>query len=111
MKFLESSLRTYARKVIEWFLKKYKLECTVKLKLVAYESIDCWGATEEGKKRGEYFIWVAKDQALREFIATLIHELVHVKQYEKKKWSGTGEAEANRLQYKLADRVWIDGVI
>ena len=69
------------------------------------------GATEEGKKRGEYFIWVAKDQALREFIATLIHELVHVKQYEKKKWSGTGEAEANRLQYKLADRVWIDGVI
>ncbi len=28
-----------------------------------------------------------------------------------KKWTGTGEAEANRLQYKLADKVWDDGII
>ena len=39
---------------------------------------------EEGSKRNEYTIWLAKDQPLREFIATLIHEMVHVKQYERK---------------------------
>jgi uncharacterized protein YjaZ len=110
MRLLESALHEYARKVIEWFVKKYNLECKVKVKIVLSEKMDCWGATEEGKKRNEYLIWVAKDQSLREFIATVVHEMVHVKQYERKKWSGTGEAEANRLQYKLADRMWVDGI-
>ena len=54
---------------------------------------------------------IAKDQGLRDFIATVVHEMVHIRQWENKKWAGTGEAEANRLQYKLADKVWDDGII
>ena len=111
MRLLESTLRQYSKKVVEWFLKKYNLEAKVKIKLVFYEKIECWGCMEEGSKRNEYTIWLAKDQPLREFIATLVHEMVHVKQYERKKWAGTGEAEANRLQYKLADKIWVEGIL
>lgn len=114
MILFEPLLYRYSRQVINWFLEKYSLDARVKIEIVPYKQIDCWGASSEGAGLDtckEYTIWIAKDQGLRDFIATVVHEMVHIRQWENKKWSGTGEAEANRLQYKLADKVWDDGII
>jgi hypothetical protein len=37
--------------------------------------------------------------------------MVHVKQWEKNRWNGDGEAEAERLQYKLTDKMWKEGIL
>ena len=41
----------------------------------------------------------------------MVHEVVHIKQWETGKWDGDGEAEANQLQYSVADRMWKEGVL
>ena len=53
-----------------------------------------------------YNIDIATDQSLRDFIATLMHEMVHVLQWERGSWKGEGEREATQLQYELADDFW-----
>jgi len=37
--------------------------------------------------------------------------MVHVMQWETGKWSGEGEREANKLQYKLTDKLWKEGIL
>jgi len=111
MTLFDPLLYRHSRQVVNWFLEKYSLDAKVKIEIVPYKKIDCWGSSAEGTKHKEYTIWIAKDQGLRDFIATVVHEMVHIRQWENKKWTGTGEAEANRLQYKLADKVWDDGII
>ena len=73
----------------------------------------------------EFTIEVSKDLSLKDFITTVCHEMVHVKQYARnemdcygKKWKkktvpeGTNyydlpwEKEAYRMQDKLAQLVW-----
>ena len=56
-------------------------------------------------------MFVAFNQDLRDYIATLVHELVHVKQWETNKWTGDGEKEAEKLQYKLTDKLWKNGIL
>ena len=56
-------------------------------------------------------ISVATDQNFRDFVATLMHELVHVQQWELDKWEGDGEKEAESRQYELADEFWKEGLI
>jgi hypothetical protein len=71
----------------------------------------CWGTCNEGDRKHTYDIEVVAAQPLRDFIATIVHEMVHVKQWEKGKWSGNGEREAEKLQYKLTDKMWKEGEI
>ena len=58
-----------------------------------------------------YRIMVAHYQSVRDFVATLVHELIHVKQWETGKWTGNGEKECERLQYKLTDKIWKKGIL
>ena len=53
---------------------------------------------------------VASSQSLRDFVATLMHEMVHVNQYVTGEWEGD-EAEASSREYDLADAFWKDGNI
>ena len=52
---------------------------------------------------------MATDQYLRDFVATLMHELVHVLQWERDEWEDDGEKEAEDKQYELADEFWKEG--
>ena len=73
----------------------------------------------------EFEIEISKDLSLKEFVSTICHEMVHVKQYYRKEMDGismrwkkgrvankTGyydlpwEKEAYRMQDKLAQLVW-----
>jgi hypothetical protein len=51
------------------------------------------------------------DKYLRDFLATLMHELVHVLQWERGEWEDDGEKEAEDKQYELADEFWKEGLI
>tara|TARA_Y100000310_G_scaffold67346_1_gene62662 strand:+ start:486 stop:830 length:345 start_codon:yes stop_codon:yes gene_type:complete len=72
---------------------------------------DCWGYCVEGNKEHSYNIKIVTDQILRDFVATIVHEMIHVNQWETGKWKGEGEREANKLQYKLTDKLWKEGII
>ena len=104
--------------VIDWFLPKFDLHnpsYLITLNLTKYDNLKCWGESFQvddlALKRREYVISVATDQKFRDFIATLMHELVHVHQWELNKWEGDGEKEAEQKQYELADEFWREGLI
>ena len=99
-----------AVKVAEWCVEHFDIEPKRVDIQVNHAYKDCWGACDE-VSRGEYSITVVARQSLRDFIATVAHEMVHVKQWETGRWSGDGEKEAERLQYKLADKIWEEDVI
>jgi hypothetical protein len=103
--------RLIALKVIDWVLEHYGIYASIRLKVGEYKDFKCWGQAGEGDKENHYIIEVAKDQTLRDFVATVVHEMVHVKQWETGKWRGDGEAEAEHWQYKLTDKLWKEGIL
>ena len=69
--------------------------------------LECWGESyKQDLAKNNYVISVATDQNLRDFVATLMHELVHVHQWERDEWEDDGEKEAEDKQYELADEFW-----
>ena len=51
-------------------------------------------------------------QPLRDFVATIVHEMIHVAQWEKNEWYETdGEKECEDLQYKLTDELWRKNIL
>ena len=94
--------------VIVWYCCEYfQLEgLDIKVDLYhEYDLLGCWGDSEQISDT-EYTIRVCTDQTLRDFVATVCHEMVHVNQWVTNKWSGDGEKEAEKLQYKMADKFW-----
>lgn len=109
-----------------------KLEIEVKLKNVGG---DAMGYCTMGDTRRQYELEIEKDQTLREFVGTIVHEMVHLKQYYLKemdpttneegklRWKdeevpkGTSysdlpwEQEASDLQYVIADEIWEKNII
>jgi hypothetical protein len=78
-----------------------------------------------GDTHKEFEIEVSKDLSLKDFVTTICHEMVHVKQYYRKEMDGESmrwkkkvlpentnyyelpwEKEAYRMQDKLAQLVW-----
>ena len=105
--------RDIAERVIEWCLDNVvkQDDITINLQLCKYKTYNCWGTCVEGEEEGEYDLTIATDQSVRDFVATITHEMIHVKQYATGKWRGDGEAECERLQYKYADKVWKEGMV
>lgn len=110
--------RQVSEAAIQWFFTKFNLHnpsYLITLNLTRYDNLQCWGESFQvddlALKRREYVISVATDQNFRDFVATLMHELVHVHQWELDKWEGDGEKEAEQKQYDLADEFWKEGLI
>jgi len=96
--------------VVDWCINHFDLgDVAVNFRLEKYK--DCWGYCLEGKEENSYNIMIATDQTLRDFVATIVHEMVHVMQWETGKWIGEGEREASKLQYKLTDKLWKEGIL
>ena len=98
------------------------LEIVVEIKKLTGDAVG-WCMMEDTNK--EFTIEVSKDLTLKDFVTTVCHEMVHVKQYYRKEMDGvtmrwkkgkvkdkTGyydlpwEKEAYRMQDKLAQLVW-----
>lgn len=99
----------------DWFLDKFNIqnpEKTIKINLTDYKMLKCWGESYKEEDVENYFVVsVATDQYLRDFVATLMHELVHVLQWERGEWEDDGEKEAEDKQYELTDEFWKEGLI
>ena len=102
-----------ATKVVEWFLKYFHrlLANNVNIYVTLRPYVDCWGYCVEGSTEHSYRIMVVHEQSVRDFVATLVHEMVHVMQWETKEWTDDGEGECERMQYMLADQLWNEGTI
>ena len=99
-----------ALQTAEWCIDYFGLcEAAINFRLEKYK--DCWGYCIEGNKEHSYNIKIATDQIFRDFVATVVHEMVHVMQWETGIWKGEGEREASRLQYKLTDKLWQEGIL
>jgi len=103
--------RIIALKVIDWCLEEFEICASIKLKLGDYNKFKCWGQCYEGNGDHHYIIEIAKDQTLRDFVATVVHEMIHVKQWVTGEWQGDGEAEAERWQYLLSSKIWNDNIL
>jgi hypothetical protein len=109
-----SKERDIAEAVVQWCLDNIINEYDdtyINLELCKYETYKCYGTCVEGDEENEFDITVSSDQPIRDFVATITHEMIHVKQYLTGKWQGDGEKECERLQYKLADKIWKEGLI
>ena len=102
-----------------WFLARYNMQSTgrrnsivhedigITLNAVEYKTHKCYGQCYEWDQSGiDYVIDVAIDQSVRDMLATVFHECVHLWQWERGHWKGEGEREENELQYDLADDYW-----
>ena len=99
-----------AEKVAHWCVEKFDIDPTHIAISIRRKYKDCWGTCSE-TSIGKYKIMVVARQSLRDFVATVVHEMVHVKQWETEEWKGDGEREAERLQYKLTDELWQEDVL
>ena len=103
-----------------WFLARYNMQSTgrrtsivhedvgITLNAVEYKTHKCYGQCYEWdhSEDVDYVIDIAVDQSVRDMLATVFHECVHLWQWERGHWKGEGEREANELQYELADEYW-----
>ena len=124
--------REIVYKVIEWTIKRLNLarmrSLYIYVVLKKLRGVDGYCSMEDDTRR-MYSIEIHKNLKLRQLIMTLIHEMVHVKQFARNemddfrvngryRWkSGTvpknvtyydmpWEKEALRLQEKLTDEFW-----
>ncbi len=70
---------------------------------------DSWGWVSKGGG-SLYFMVLDPRQTLRSLLQTLMHELLHLRQYERGSWRGDGETEAASAEV-LADAVWLAGLV
>lgn len=128
----EIAHRTVAFCIDELMPKSTKLE--IEVKLTSIKNTDAVGFTMMADDRYTYELEIDKDQTLREFISTICHEMVHVKQYYRNqmddrakegflRWNKEKisdktpyselpwELEAYELQYELSDKIWLQNII
>jgi len=105
--------KTVARKTIKWCINRLGLarirKLNIRMDIKALK--DCWGSCEEGNKNRSYIITVDSSQSIRNYVMTIIHEMIHVKQYVRNEWTGDGEKEAEKLEEKLADELWKENIL
>jgi len=99
-----------ARNAIEWCFQEgvvCRRGIDIHVEMCKRSTYDCWGSIVESDWCWSMTSWemtVATDQPPRDFIATIMHEMVHVNQYITDTWEGDGEEECEDRQYDLADR-------
>ena len=103
--------RDMTRIVVSWCINHFKLDVhNTDINVSLEENINCNGTCVDNDEGG-YDIEINVNQSIRDFVATIVHEMVHVKQYVTGKWKGTGEREASDLQYKLTDKLWKENIL
>ena len=106
--------REYVEKAVAWCLKRLGLNPlhTLELDIRIQHLDDCCGWCKPlGDSNRSFQVVIGSNQTLRNFIMTLVHEMIHVKQYARKEWLIDGEPEAWGSQAILADELWIGDVL
>tara|TARA_E500000318_G_scaffold110618_1_gene126598 strand:- start:4974 stop:5402 length:429 start_codon:yes stop_codon:yes gene_type:complete len=90
----KKSQRELAFKVIDFMIKKLMpkfrtLDITVQIKSIP-DKDNAWGLIEIQDSNREFIIEVEKSLSLYNFVTSLIHEMIHVKQYVRKELTDEG---------------------
>jgi len=132
-KFEKKVALTAVQFCLKTLLPRYRtLDITVRLRNIKTDAIGYCMMLDHDR---EFEIEIQKGMKLKDFVSTICHEMVHVKQYAKHemneeltdsgraKWKGSfikagtkyydlpWEKEAYRLQDKLADEIWENNLI
>lgn len=73
-----------AYEVISWCINKLMPRLRTLDILVSFEKIDAFGYCMEEDGNREFTITIRKGLPIQELIGTLVHEMIHVKQYARK---------------------------
>tara|TARA_Y100000310_G_scaffold330787_1_gene403064 strand:+ start:502 stop:843 length:342 start_codon:yes stop_codon:yes gene_type:complete len=96
--------------VVNWCINHFKLDGDIDISIELKMMEDCCGTCVDNDDGG-YDIEISLNQSLRDIVATITHEMVHVNQYITEEWQGEGEREANKLQYELTDQIWKEDIL
>jgi hypothetical protein len=103
----------FIEKTIEWCRGLFLINSEYVIDYKRIELEDCWGVTEMLNDTS-FMISIHPNMCVRDTIATVIHEMLHVKQWvhaaKRDSWDD-GEQESESLQYKLTDLMWSLGLI
>lgn len=136
LKWQRQMIQTLADWTLQELLPRHrKVDVQIRLKDLTKDGVEGWCMEEDDRF---FIVDVEKAQSLRDLVTTVVHELIHVKQYVKRemvdyydratdsrkiRWKtsvygyGTAyerqpwEKEAFKLQEVYADRAWKEGVI
>ena len=110
--------RRIAQTTIDWAISNLSLEDhTFSLRLVIQALEDCYGECLPDKRRWlsdipySFVIKINTGMTIRDFVSTLIHEMIHVRQYIEDTWTHDGERECEELEMFLTDKLWQSGLI
>lgn len=110
--FLTQFYKDVSRTVVEYCVNYFNFDgVTIMVMLDRECKNDEWGSSWTQKGEHHYGVSVCVDQGLRDFVATVVHEMIHINQWETDEWEGDGEAEAENLQFTITDELWKDGVL
>ena len=112
-KYQQRFVLSVAQACIEWFwpLSDKEHSLIINIELVK-ELEDCYGDCVDGDEDNCYNITIATStRPIRDLAATIVHEMVHLKQYVTGEWEDDGEKEASDLEYELTDKFWKWGKI
>ena len=113
--------RNFIVNAMRWFLEHHDMQLNefdgefdnvkISVSTKTFDQMDCYGQCyeSENKNEADYIMEFAMDQPTRELLATIMHECIHLLQWERGTWDGDGEEEAWSFQYKLADKYWREG--
>jgi hypothetical protein len=135
-KFQREMIQNLAEWTLQELLPRHRrVDVAIRLKDLSKDGVEGWCMEEEDRF---FIVDVEKKQSLRDLVTTVVHELVHVKQYVKRemvdyydrkaqsrkiRWKKTvygygtsyhrqpWEKEAFKLQEVYADRAWNEGII
>ena len=90
----KKSQRELAFKVVDFMIKKLMpkvrtLDITVQIKNIP-DKENAWGLIEIQDNNREFIIEIEKSLSLYNFVTSLIHEMIHVKQYVRKELTENG---------------------
>jgi hypothetical protein len=88
-----------------WLERRLGLLPEVRIRVTVTEDEENYGCCWRGEGPHEYEISLHPLDDIRDLVATLAHEMVHVWQWERGFWEGDGEAEAHAYEYVLADEL------
>jgi hypothetical protein len=106
--------RDIAQTTIDWAisrlgLSEFEFDIILTIKSLDGYFGECYPARDAHRPR--YIIKINPDQSLRNFIGTIVHEMIHVRQYLEGEWTHDGERECGELEMLLTDELWKSGTI
>ena len=106
-------LRRIAETTLDWSYKRLSITSNVSrtVTLTIEKLPDCHGECLPKKYSNDYNIRISSDQSIRDFVGTVIHEMIHVRQYIEGVWTHDGERECGELEMFLTDELWKSGLI